>query len=342
MKKWRANIESIRPNIVESKHAINSFNLSDSEFDERLKKLGTFVTDEEMRKQTKDTVIGLERQLGPLKETDSKVGGKTHNKGPFRYHADRSIYKGNWNSDLKKHGFGVLVKEDGSKYEGGWENDEQSGYGRYFDIKGNYFVGYWKNGKANGDGLLCIDRSKFDGTWQNDVQIGKGSETFEDGSRYEGSYERGCKHGQGKFTWPDKSCYDGQFHNGMITGKGTFKWHDGRQYEGSWLNNKMEGEGKFTYADKSYYIGQYKADKKHGKGKYFWNADKYYDGEWFNNKQHGDGIIVTNGKKKDVTYRFGKRIKDSETKEERIDLPAGAETNNEVFYNQNHSVKDLR
>jgi hypothetical protein len=128
----------------------------------------------------------------------------------------------------------------------------------------------------------------------------------------------------------------------MISGKGTFKWHDGRMYEGTWVNNKMEGEGKFIYADKSWYIGQYKADKKHGKGKYYWNDQKYYDGEWFNNKQHGEGVIVSNGRKKEVFYRFGKRIKDSETKDERIDIPAGAEHNNEVLNKPNHTVKDLR
>jgi hypothetical protein len=128
----------------------------------------------------------------------------------------------------------------------------------------------------------------------------------------------------------------------MISGKGIFRWQDGRSYDGTWLNNKMEGEGKFTYADKSRYVGQYKADKKHGKGKYYWNDEKYYDGEWFNNKQHGEGVIVSAGRKKEVIYRFGKRIKDSETKDEKIDIPPGAETNTEVINKLHHSVKDLR
>jgi hypothetical protein len=136
MKRWRAATESIKPVQV----VVSSSN--DGDFDERLKKLGNFVSEDDMRRQTKDIVIGLERQLGPLKETDSKAQGKSlTTKGPFKYHQDRSIYKGTWSQDLKKHGFGVLVKEDGSKYEGAWENDEQSGYGRYFDSKGNYFVG---------------------------------------------------------------------------------------------------------------------------------------------------------------------------------------------------------
>jgi hypothetical protein len=133
MKRWTATIAKTSTKTI----------AVDSDFDDRLKKLGYFVTDEDMKKQTKDIVIGLERQLGPLKETDNKVGqGKNiYTKGVFKYNSDKSIYKGSWNQDCKKHGFGVLVKEDGSKYEGGWENDEQSGYGRYFDAKGNYFVG---------------------------------------------------------------------------------------------------------------------------------------------------------------------------------------------------------
>jgi hypothetical protein len=131
IKRWKVAIAS------------NKTNVHDPDLDERLKKIGNFVTDDEMRKQTKDTVLILEKQLGPLADIESKaIQAKTvYTKGPFKYNSDRSIYKGSWSQDLKRHGLGILVKEDGSKYEGSWENDEQSGYGRYYDNKGNYFVG---------------------------------------------------------------------------------------------------------------------------------------------------------------------------------------------------------
>jgi hypothetical protein len=132
MKRWRAAAASVKPVIVH-----------DSSADDGLKRLGTFVTEEEMRRQTKEVVLVLEKQQGPLAEMDSKnmQGKGQFTKGPFRYNSDRSIYKGSWNQELRRHGYGTLVKEDGSKYEGNWDNDEQSGYGRYFDNKGNYFVG---------------------------------------------------------------------------------------------------------------------------------------------------------------------------------------------------------
>jgi hypothetical protein len=112
----------------------------DPDFDERLKRLGNFVSDDDMRRQTKEAVLVLEKQLGPI-DSDSKAQKGLVVKGPFKYNSDRSIYKGSWSQDVKKQGYGILVKEDGSKYEGNWENDEQSGFGRYFDNKGNYFVG---------------------------------------------------------------------------------------------------------------------------------------------------------------------------------------------------------
>jgi hypothetical protein len=139
IRRWRNNIPHVTTTVTTN---INTTKSPDNDFDERLKKLGTIISEDEMKRQIKDTIPGLEKQLGPLKEVDQRAnqGKSLFVRGPFRYH-DRTIYKGSWNQELRKHGYGVLVKDDGSKYEGSWENDEQSGYGRYFDSKGNYFVG---------------------------------------------------------------------------------------------------------------------------------------------------------------------------------------------------------
>jgi hypothetical protein len=137
IRRWKANTpKQFIPSIPTS----NSKS-PENDFDERLKKVGAFVTEEDMKRQIKDIIPGIEKQLGPLNIDQRSNQGKTlFVRGPFRYH-DRTIYKGSWSQDLRKSGYGILVKEDGSKYEGNWENDEQSGYGRYFDSKGNYFVG---------------------------------------------------------------------------------------------------------------------------------------------------------------------------------------------------------
>ena len=46
-------------------------------------------------------------------------------------------------------------------------------------------------------------------------------------------------------------------------------------------------------------------------GKYFWSEDKYYEGQRLNNKKHGKGRMHFEGKEINVTFRFGKIIKEN-------------------------------
>lgn len=48
-----------------------------------------------------------------------------------------------------KTGFGVYVFVDGRSYEGRYEDDEQNGYGVYWDPQGRIIAaGYWENGQV--------------------------------------------------------------------------------------------------------------------------------------------------------------------------------------------------
>jgi hypothetical protein len=178
--------------------------------------------------------------------------------------------------------------------------------------------GQWKNGMANGKGILVVAQgSRYEGDWINDVQEGYGEEFFTDGTTYQGSYQNGHKHGPGKFTWSDGSYYQGDFFNSSISGKGTLHWKDGREYTGDWQNNKMHGKGTFIWPDGKRYIGDYVNDKKEGFGTYYWSEDKFYEGEWLNSKQHGEGKFVLKGKTLRGQFRYGKLIKrhDEENKD---------------------------
>lgn len=53
--------------------------------------------------------------------------------------------------DGKRYGFGIFIFSDGSLYEGGWDNDRISGYGRLIK-KYCYYEGEVQNGKAHGKG----------------------------------------------------------------------------------------------------------------------------------------------------------------------------------------------
>lgn len=61
-------------------------------------------------------------------------------RGPILFNDD-TIYKGSWNYNGKKEGWGVYIKADGSKYEGFWSNDKIEGSGRFIDKSGNHYEG---------------------------------------------------------------------------------------------------------------------------------------------------------------------------------------------------------
>jgi hypothetical protein len=52
-----------------------------------------------------------------------------------------SVYRGEVSVDNRRNGIGILLYNDGRKYEGLWYNDEFTGYGRYIDTEGNMFEG---------------------------------------------------------------------------------------------------------------------------------------------------------------------------------------------------------
>ncbi len=85
-------------------------------------------------------MIQLESTLPPFeKSNDNRYGSLSHY--PPLMMPDESIYWGQLNCLYQKHGYGIIIKPDGSKYEGYWENDTQTGPGRFFDHKGNYYTG---------------------------------------------------------------------------------------------------------------------------------------------------------------------------------------------------------
>jgi hypothetical protein len=59
-----------------------------------------------------------------------------------------------------KHGYGIQVWADGSKYEGYWKQGMASGYGRLIHSDGDVYEGEWLDDKANGKG--CYEH--YDGT----------------------------------------------------------------------------------------------------------------------------------------------------------------------------------
>ena len=132
-----------------------------------------------------------------------------------------ALYYGEWDNNGNKHGRGIQLWPDGSKYTGYWINNKANKKGKLIHKDGDIYDGEWLDDKADGYGIYShIDGAKYEGYWKDDKQEGKGKEIWPDGNSYEGDYVGGNKQGKGKFIWSDGSIYEGEFMNNNIEGEG--------------------------------------------------------------------------------------------------------------------------
>ena len=126
------------------------------------------------------------------------------------YPTNKSKYYGEWNSEKKeRHGRGISLWLDGSKYLGYWVNDKTNIKGKLIHSNGDIYEGEWLDNMPNGKGIYYNkDGTIYEGDWKNDYQDGNGKETWVNGSWYKGEYKNGKKHGKGKFVWADGSSYE--------------------------------------------------------------------------------------------------------------------------------------
>jgi hypothetical protein len=274
-----------------------------------LYKLGNYIPNSEFNNKIHPNIWETLKTLKNFVPTQEEIyqNKLNFNKPPFVL-KDGTIYKGQWNVDIKRNGFGQLITHEGSLYMGFFSDDRMCGRGRLVDKDGQVYEGSFNNDSSNVYGnLVKPDGTKYIGQWKNGKQEGEGTEYYSGGiSNYQGQFKNGEKNGHGTVIWPDKSKYTGQFKNNNIHGVGTYYWSDGREYIGQWENSKMHGKGIFTWVDGKKYEGDYINDKKEGYGKYYWNADKHYEGNWLNGVRHGEGVLYQNGKFYKGIWQHGK------------------------------------
>jgi hypothetical protein len=93
-----------------------------------------------------------------------------------------------------------------------------SGYGSAIFPKGDSYSGNWKNGKAEGKGILKYkDGGVYSGDWKDGKAEGIGTMVYADGSKYEGSWKASVAHGLGTMYDVDGSIiYSGMWNNGKM------------------------------------------------------------------------------------------------------------------------------
>lgn len=233
-------------------------------------------------------------------------------------------------ADGKRHGRGVRVYADGSRYEGDWYQDAQHGFGVYIQsgALGVRFEGRWAEGKKEGVGVesyghndvqsyICplgnihdgSARCFYDGEWKQGYYHGVGTFTCCDGRQYAGEWRKGKRHGQGRWVMlPAKLHYgvrtdaDGNVtsHAGGVNDAaiGEYGQHITfdeqtrlRVYEGTFVKNKRTGIGKVTLNN---------GDVMEANGR---------DGSFVNGRVHGNirMTFASTGKVSYARFKMGER-----------------------------------
>ena len=113
-------------------------------FEESLSKIAEYVNDSYLDDILKNHIKESDEILDSFKgnkKYNAKLFGYTVEKPLLRFNFDGSFYKGQWSLDLKRNGFGISIRPDGSRYQGTWLNDCIHGVGRFTNINGNYYEG---------------------------------------------------------------------------------------------------------------------------------------------------------------------------------------------------------
>jgi hypothetical protein len=101
-----------------------------------------------------------------------------------------AYYDGEWNNGLP-NGFGRLIYDDGSVYEGCFENGcAECKDALFVKNNGTFYKGEVKGSKANGFGTLHTEKFYYKGHWLNDLPHGEGQEVYMRGQlpHYEGNF----------------------------------------------------------------------------------------------------------------------------------------------------------
>jgi len=142
----------------------------------------------------------------PCEPTNAEVYGIENDELEEREEAEvegGAVYKGQWKGQVR-HGKGILVRPDGQRFEGYFEDGRAHGHGVFTAADGNTYDGQWVQDRAHGVGRYNhVDGSTYHGEWYHDEKCGKGTESWADGARYEGEFLHGSKHGHG--------CYQSTF-----------------------------------------------------------------------------------------------------------------------------------
>jgi len=197
---------------------------------------------------------------------------------------------------LKSKNRGVMAKKTGNdKSEEPTGKGPQEGFGSVVYQNRSKYEGHFHNYLRHGFGTLTLsDGTKYESAWKSDERHGEGREVCPDGTTFTGSYVKGMRHGHGVMTWPEGSKYSGEFERGRANGEGELLRTDGSVYRGQFSEDCMSGNGRMQWRDGVEYNGEFTGNRREGFGRMHWTSGRWksYEGYWKDGLQHGKGTLA--------------------------------------------------
>lgn len=281
------------------------------------------------------------KEVGTINENESKTEIETESNEP-QYHIDRfgNKFTGNFDSNGKRTGKGVLIDKNGNRYEGTFKNNILiDGTVDITYSNGDRYKGSFSNNQRQGLGKLTTrNGSTYQGEFKNNILIkGNVNLLYNNGDRYIGDFSNNQRQGKGKLTLKNGSVYEGVFKDDVLI-NGHVKnllYSNGDKYNGSFSSNRREGDGtlitkdgavykgifrnnllvkgrveNLKYSDGSIYSGEFSNNIREGQGILKLSNGNIYEGE-FKSNNLWDGIlrrVAANGMRVHIQYKNGRAI----------------------------------
>ena len=140
----------------------------------------------------------------------------------------------------KFQGHGRIEWDNGTAYEGGFQNGQYQGRGTYSAPDGRRYAGEFANGQFHGRGRFEAPNGEiYEGDFEKGDFTGYGTLSRPDGSRYKGQFLKWRPNGQGHFVAPNGDIYDGEFKEGAFEGQGSVVYARAR------ADGRTEARGEF-------------------------------------------------------------------------------------------------
>ena len=224
-----------------------------------------------------------------LKYFGGIINDKSDGFGVLLNQYDDTLYKGFWHLGIPT-AYGYVYSNNYS----GCHGNCIDGYGKYFWNNGSIWEGRWQNGKKNGQGTSKTQNLHvYSGYWKDDRLNGKIECLFPDngGTLNLKEFNNGIELKTINSEQINQICISGNCNNGY----GTLSLMKNNQLRiNNWYNKlPIQGTSIIKFCNESIFLGNIdNLDKFNGFGLYFYPDGDVYAGNWKNSEFNGNGIYL--------------------------------------------------